>query len=57
MFVFLFWIGLYLSLILIGGFAGAGWAVVATLISLYGIGVYLKKKVEGKGGRCNVKKD
>lgn len=54
---FLFWIGVYLALVMIGGHAGAGWAVVASLLVLYGVGVFFKKKVETYKGRCNVKKE
>ncbi len=57
MFRFLFWIGLYLAVIMIGGHAGAGWAIVASLMILYGIGIIFKKKIENNRSRCNDRKD
>ena len=56
MFKFLLWIGLYLSLVLIGGYAGAGWAVVASLGVLYVLGMYFKKQVETKRSCRNGRK-
>lgn len=55
MFKFLFWTAIYLGLVVIGGTAGAGWAIVAGLGVLYTVGTIFKRKVEDqREGRCDV---
>ena len=49
----LFWMSLYVGLIVLGGTAGPGWAIVGSLAVIYVIGLYFRKQIKEGRGRCN----